>query len=260
MKSFLGGSRGSSRWRLAVPAGVAVALLAVGIAAYFLSRGTGAGEGSAAAPAPSATPAPSPTPVATQPVSPTPSPASATPSPVSTTPSTVQRPTPQAPMPLDAPERPSCPEGWSAYDIPPDNYAFCVPQDWDVFIGSPLGGIIDIWNPAFSARFADRWPLGEDLLPGEITVQLNNMPKNPTIEEWKESCRDFELTISGEEAFGCVRYGSRVMGTPEDLITVTAWIDRDETILIASGGFWASKTADTDKETILQMARSIQLR
>jgi len=268
MKSFLGRSLGSSRWWLAVAAAVAVALLAVGIAlgVYFAGSGGGASDSSAAAPTPS------PTPETTQAVSPTASPvaspsASATPSPVasepaSPTPTSVDRPpTPYPPIDEGILGGPSCPEGWLPYDSPPNDFAFCAPQGWDVIVGSPIARITDIWNPAFSARMAESWPpKGEGVVPGEVFVRIENEPKVSTPGRWPQSCDQFKLTVSGEEASGCVQYGNQIMGAPEDLVTVVVWIDRGETILIATSIFWASETADANKETLLQMARSIQLR
>jgi hypothetical protein len=163
-------------------------------------------------------------------------------------------------MALDAPGRPPCAEGSAAYDSTSNDFAFCVPQDWNVIVGSPIGRIINIWNPARSARMAESWPKGGDILPGEVFVQIDNEPKVSAIEKWAESCDEFKLTVSGKEASGCVQYGDPIMGLPEDVIIVTVWIDRGETILIVSGRFWATETADANKETILELARSIQLR
>jgi hypothetical protein len=75
MKSFLGRSPGSSRWRLAVSAGVAVSLIAAGIAlgVYLASSGS---ESPAAAPtltpAAVASPSVSPTPAVTPEATPAP--------------------------------------------------------------------------------------------------------------------------------------------------------------------------------------------
>lgn len=267
MKRFAGELPGSSRWRLAVPAAVAVALLAVGVAfaAYFASSGSGASDSSVAAPALSPTPvaspsaSPPPSPVATPSVSPTAAPV-ATPS-VSPAPTPVYGPpTPYAPMALDAPGRPSCPEDWAAYDISGASYAFCAPQGWDVIVGSSTARMVEVWNPAFSARMAESWLKGGGILPGEVTVVIDNEPKVSTVEEWAESCHQFELTVSGEQAFGCVQYGAPMLGTPEDVMRVHVWFDHGETILIVGGAFKVSEAADANKETLLELARSIQLR
>ena len=89
---------------------------------------------------------------------------------------------------------------------------------------------------------------------------IDNQPKVSTVEEWAESCHQFELTVSGEQASGCVRYGEPILGTPEDVMRVAVWLDLGETILIVGGAFKVSETADANKETILELARSIQLR
>jgi len=267
MKSFLERSLGWSRWWLAAAAAVVVALVVVGVAlgVYFAGSGSGASESSAAAPTASptsvASPSASPTPTAAA----TPS-ASATPSPVasealSPTPTSVYRlPTPYPPMDEGMPGGPSCPEGWLPYDIAAASYAFCAPQGWDVIVGSFDARMVEVWNPAFSARLAGMLPKGDDILPGEVTVVLDNEPKVSTIEEWAQSCDQFKLAVSGKEASGCVRYGEPILGTPEDVARVAVWIDRGETILIVGGGFKVGEAADANKETILQVARSIQLR
>jgi hypothetical protein len=169
-------------------------------------------------------------------------------------------PTPYAPMPLDAPNRPSCADGWAAYDSPSNNYAFCVPQDWDVIVGSSIARMVEVWNPALSTRLAESWPKGGGILPGEVNVVIDNQPKVSTVEEWAESCDQFKLMVSGKEASGCVRYGEPILGTPEDVMRVAVWLDRGDTILIVGGAFKVSEAADANKETLLQLARSIQLR
>jgi len=256
MKSFLGRSSGSSRWWLAVAAAVVVALLAVGIAlgVYFAGSGSGASDSSAAAPTAS------PTPVASPSGSPTPTPAAA--QPVSPTPTSVDRPpTPYPPMGEGILGGPSCPEGWLAYDIVAASYAFCAPQGWNVIVRSSDGRMVDVWNPAFSARLAQTWPKGGEAFPlGEVSVRIDNEPKVSTVEEWTQSCDQFKVAVSGREASGCVRYGEPILGIPEDVMRVAVWIDRGEDFLIVSAGFRVSETADADKETILQLARSIHLR
>ena len=268
MKSFLGRSLGWSRWWLAVAAAVAVALVVVGVAlgVHFAGSGSGASESSGAAPtaspAPEATQVVSPTasPVVSPSLSPTGSPAATTP--VSPTPTSVDRPpTPYPPMDEGILGGPSCPEGWLPYDSPPNDFAFCAPQGWDVIVGSSIGRIINIWNPALSARIAESGSKGGgDIFPGEVFVQMDNMMKTANKEKWALSCDQFKLTVSGKEASGCVQYGDPIMGAPEDVVSVVVWIDRGETILVVSGRFWTSETADVDRETILQMGRSIQLR
>ena len=57
-----------------------------------------------------------------------------------------------------------------------------------------------------------------------------------------------------------MRYGEPILGTPEDVVRVAVWIDHGETILIVGGAFKVSETADADKETILEIAKSLQLR
>jgi hypothetical protein len=164
-------------------------------------------------------------------------------------------------MVTGAVDAPSCPEGWLAYDIVAASYAFCAPQGWDVIVGSPTATIIDIWNATLSARIAESGSKGGgDIFPGEVFVQMDNMVKTANKERWALSCDQFKLSVSGKEASGCVQYGDPIMGAPEDVVSVVVWIDRGETILVVSGRFWTSETADVDKETILQLARSIHLR
>lgn len=218
---------------------------------------SGDGDGVSRTPTPPLeTATPEPSPVVTVTPSPT---ATATVIPI---PTPVYRlPTPYPPMALDAPGRPLCLEDWAAYDIAEANYAFCAPQGWDVIVSSSTGRMVDVWNPAFSARMAESWPEGgEGFLAGEVSVRINSEPKVSTVEEWTRSCDQFELTVSGKEAFGCVRYGEPILGIPEDVMRVAVWLDRGDSFLIVSGGFRVSEIADADKETILEMARSLQLR
>jgi len=260
---------------------VAVALLAVGIAlaVYFAGSrsGSSTSESSAAAPTSSPTPeatqavSPTASPVASPSVSPTPAPAASpsvfptsgavTTQPASSTPTPVDRlPTPYPPMAVGAAGAPSCPDGWLPYDIAAASYAFCAPQGWHVIVGSFDAGTVGVRNTALSARLAQTWPKGGDVLPGEVSVWLDNEPKVSTLEKWAQSCDQFKVTVSGKEASGCVQYGDPIMGLPEEVITVSVWIDRGETILIVGATFWTSETAEANKETILQLARSIQLR